>query len=100
MAKLEHKNLHAYGNKKEVYAALQQHYNRDTWRQLFWQYAIFGCAIGGALVSGHKDWLWLFAGIFCIERSICCYIDNSNRNWAMHVIDWLQSGASIEDGGD
>jgi hypothetical protein len=93
MAKLEHRNLHPFGDKAEVYAALQRDYNRDTWRQLFWRYGLLVSALGGAFESGHKDWLWLFAGLFCVERCIARYIDNSNRNWAMHVIDWLESGS-------
>ena len=91
MAKLEHKNLFAYGDKTDVYAALQRDYDRDTWVVAFWRVVFIGTAIGAISIAGHSDWLWLFAGLFTIEQSICRYVDNSNRNWAMHVIDWIEN---------
>jgi len=90
MGKLEHVNLFHHGDKKEVYAAFQRDLDRDTWVQLSWRLVLLGCAVGAAVVSGHADWLWLFA----IERSISKYVDNSNRNWLMHAIDWQERGGS------
>jgi hypothetical protein len=94
MAKLEHKNLFAYGEKMDVYAALQRDYGRDTWVHFFWRLVFIGSAIGAAFASGRFEWLWLFAGLYAVERSIACYIDNSNRNWAMHIIDWIENSRS------
>lgn len=91
MAKLEHKNLFHSGSSTEVYAALQNHYNRDTWIHSLWQMVLFGCAIGAAVFSSHTDWLWIFGGLYAVERAITRYVDNSNRNWAMHVIDWMEA---------
>src|SRR5688572_4853574 len=91
MAKLEHKNLHAYGDKADVYAALQRDFDRDTWVQLSWHIVLGGAALGAVFIAGQKDWLWLFAGIYAAERALARYMDNSNRNWAMHVIDWIES---------
>ena len=90
MASLGHKNLFGYGDRKDVYEALQRDFNRDTWIQQFWHLAFLAAALGGAFVAGHTDWLWLFGGLYAIERAIARFIDNSNRNWAMHVIDWLE----------
>jgi hypothetical protein len=91
MRKLEHKNLFNYGDKKEVYAALQRDFDRDTWIQLWWRLALVGCALGAVFISGHMDWLWIFGGLFVIDRSISIFVDNSNRNWLMHAIDWKES---------
>ena len=37
MPNLGHKNLFAYGDCNDVYAAYQRDFNRDTWIQLFWR---------------------------------------------------------------
>ncbi|AND70211.1 hypothetical protein ATSB10_27570 [Dyella thiooxydans] len=29
---------------------------------------------------------------------LCAFIDNSNRNWSMHVIDWMESRHLQNDG--
>ena len=94
MAKLNHTNLFAYGDHKEVYEILQRDFNRDTWIQAIWL-ALFGAATFGAVYVAHRpDWIWLFAGLFALERAIAKYIDNSNRNWAMHVMDWIEEDRS------
>jgi hypothetical protein len=87
--KLRHPNLLAYADKPEVYKALQQHFNRDTWRQGFWDLVFFGCALGAVFISHREDWLWLFGALYAAERALVAYIDNSNRNWFMHTIDWF-----------
>lgn len=91
MAKLTHKNLHASGDKTAVYQSLQKDYDRDTWVQGFWHIVFWACAIGASMTDGHRDWLWLFGGMYAIERAITKYIDNSNRNWTMHVFDWMET---------
>jgi hypothetical protein len=90
MEKLGHKNLFGYGDRTEVYETLQRDFNRDTWIQSFWHLVLMAMAFGAAVVSKHSDWLWLFGGLYAAERAIARFIDNSNRNWAMHVIDWLE----------
>ena len=94
MANLKHVNLFAYGERAEVYAALQRDYNRDTWRVAIWRAVFFGLAACVYLFSTHADWLWLLAGLYVIGEMLCAFIDNSNRNWSMHVIDWIESGHS------
>jgi len=91
MAKLEHKNLFQSGNASEVYAAFQRDFDRDTWIQSFWRLALVACAVGAAVLSNHVEWLWIFGGLFATERAITSFVDNSNRNWAMHVIDWMET---------
>jgi hypothetical protein len=98
MAKLEHKNLFQYGEASEVYAALQRDFNRDTWIQAFWRLVLAACAVGAAILSNHIDWLWIFGGLFATERAIAAFVDNSNRNWIMHVIDWMETHRRKEEG--
>ncbi len=90
MAKLGHKNLFGYGDRKEVYETLQRDFNRDTWVQAFWHAVLFIAAAGAVLVADRAEWIWLFLGIYAAERAIARFVDNSNRNWAMHVIDWME----------
>jgi hypothetical protein len=96
MAKKVHQNLfnHVVDGKKEVYEALQRDYDKDTWRQLGWHAVFWICAVVGTRLTGHSDWLWIFGSIYAVERSLARYIDNSNRNWAMHVIDWMEHSNS------
>ena len=97
MKKLKHINLFKYGGKKEVYQTLQDHYDRDTWIHMWWHYVLLACALGAAFISDHMDWLWIFGGLYAVERAIARYIDNSNRNWFMHSIDWKEAGWSESD---
>ena len=92
MAKLEHKNLFAYGDKAAVYETLQRDFNRDTYIQGFWHLVLFGAAAGATWIAGRPDWIWLFLGIYAAERALAKFVDNSNRNWAMHVMDWVDHG--------
>jgi hypothetical protein len=92
MSKLGHNNLFRYAaDRAEVYETFQRDFNRDTWIQSFWHVFIVGMALGAAYVSNHPDWLWLFGAIYAAERAASRFVDNSNRNWAMHVIDWLEN---------
>ena len=70
MEKFGHENLFAYGDREEVYAALQRDFDRDTWVQHIWQLVFVGMAAGAAIFSNHADWLWLFGGIYAVERAI------------------------------
>lgn len=91
MKKLEHDNLFKYSDdRRDVYKAFQRDFNRDTWIQSFWHVVLLAMAAGATYFSNHPDWLWLFGGIYAAERASSRFAENSNRNWAMHVIDWLE----------
>lgn len=93
MGKIGHKNLFQYTESRfGVYQTFQRDFDRDSWIQVFWRSVLISMAVGAARISGHFDWLWIFGGIFAAERALARYVDNSNRNWAMHVIDWLEHG--------
>lgn len=91
MAKLKHVNLFAEAEKSAVYDAFQRHYDRATWRQMWWECLRVGCAAGAAFISNHSDWAWIFGGIYAAERALATFIDNSNRNWLVHAIDLYES---------
>lgn len=95
MSKLGHHNLFRdAADRTEVYETFQRDLNRDTWIQSFWHLVLVGMALGAAYVSNRPDWLWLFGGIYAAERAASRFVDNSNRNWAMHMIDWLENNRS------
>ena len=96
MSVYRHNNLFEFGDKAEIYQALQRDFHRDVRRREWWQLGFALCAIGAGTLSHHWDWLWIFAGLFLLERGLTLYIDNSNRNWTMHVIDWLENSRDSE----
>lgn len=69
------------------YEAFQRDFNCDTWIQSLWHIVLLGMALGAACVSKHPDWLRIFGGIYATGRAASLFVDNSNGNWAMHVID-------------
>lgn len=85
-----HNNLFQFGDKREVYQTLQRDYDRDTWVHGFWHFCFVVAAFGGVVVAGETEWLWLFLGGYALERALARWVDNSNRNWAMHLIDWIE----------
>jgi hypothetical protein len=91
MATLKHNNLFDSGDRSEVYAILQRDYDRDTRIHQFWHIVLLACAFGAAIFADRPDWLWIFGGLYAIDRSLSRFVDNSNRNWAMHVIDWIEA---------
>lgn len=98
MAKKSHSNLfrQVVDGKAEVYQAFQNDFDRDTWHQLAWHVVFWICAIVGTRVTGHTEWIWIFGALYAVERSLSKFVDNSNRNWAMHVIDWMEHRDAAE----
>lgn len=86
-----HNNLFHWTSPRGVYEKFQEDARRDVrqGRTL----TTFGslCAVAAYYDLLHlRIWLALVAvGLF--ESSLRTFIDNSNRNWAMHVIDWLEA---------
>ena len=91
MASDKHENLIWHtGSSDEAYAAFQRHFRRDN-RILQVLLVLYGfAAYGGIKIAGHTDWFWLFLGGLALLFSVFYFVDNSNRNWAMHVIDFAE----------
>jgi len=68
------------GDAEGVYEAFQRDFDRDTWIEAAWRFAVVICALGAVFASHHPDWLWLFGGIYAAERALSKFVDNSNRN--------------------
>ena len=96
---MKHVDLFAYaGSKAEVYKTLQRDYERDH-KRCNWLSFVAALMIGAAfadtpfgieLGSTFRFLLALFGIILAIQYLVT-FIDNSNRNWSMHVIDWIEN---------
>jgi hypothetical protein len=86
-----HVNMfHHVESKEDVYAAFQQHYHRDGRIIGFLDIALIAFSVVGYYASWWGEvWTWLVA-FGLVGSRMCYFIDNSNRNWAMHVIDWIE----------
>ena len=91
MKTLKHFNLPRNYGKKETYEIFQENYNRDT-KRCFWWEVIFGITfLGGMFITGNYEYAFVFLGMIAIERKLTYFIDNSNRQHLMHLIDWMES---------
>jgi len=87
-----HPNIFNYGDDKAaVYEALQRDYKRDQ-RVISWLDGGFVAFIFALsyfkLDMGPLIWL-IVLGL--VGSRMCYFIDNSNRNWTMHLMDWIES---------
>ena len=89
---LKHFNFPINYGKEETYKIYQEHYNRDTKIHLWWEIVFFIFAVGGIYFTGNNDLYWIFGGMYALERKLSRFIDNSNRNHMLHLIDWLEEG--------
>lgn len=82
-------NLHHHGEPTDVYAALQRDYKRD---QKIIRVLDLGLVLLllGSQYSERAFQLCLFFALIVLSSRITMFVDNSNRNWAMHVIDWIE----------
>ncbi|MBP2303438.1 hypothetical protein [Azospirillum picis] len=77
-------------NSAAVYAALQKDAKRDA-SKLRWANLIAAGLFGAALFRGaHDGWMFLVGGLVVALYTLNVFIDSSNRNFAMHVIDWME----------
>ena len=95
---MKHENLFQYvGEAKDVYAVMQSHIKRDS--------RIFTvlCFIAGlsflhaADVGANQGWGALLFGLVCALMAIVYFVDNSNRNFHLHTIDWIEARLSDSD---
>ena len=88
---MKHQNLFEhFESKREVYDLLQKDLARDEKRvsvSIAIGSIVLALWLGGALES--NGWIWLVAVSFFYGLTM--QIDNSNRNFALHVIDWYEA---------
>lgn len=89
---MEHQDLFfSAANRQAVYRGFQRDFARDEKKS---HSAIF---IGVALLilalfqGPAEGWIFLIMGILALFVGLTFFIDNCNRNWAMHLIDWMGS---------
>lgn len=88
-----HQNLFEYyENKSGVYGKLQSDYLRDN-KQIRWCALITNILVVAGLVVNNNTWqlVLLIASAFTAIQLIVYFIDQSNRNFLMHAIDWLEA---------
>lgn len=91
-----HQNLFAYyENKAAVYSTLQSDYLRNNKRLQWWANAslIFMVLIIADTAMTDSKWKFVFlVGLaFCAIQYIILCADQSNLNFLMHAIDWLEA---------
>jgi hypothetical protein len=86
-----HQNLSAHGDRRDVYAALQRDYKRDTRQIQIMDVAGFIMVV--FLVRHLSGWDYIASVLFfvIVLARLNTFIDNSNRNFMMHTIDWLEA---------
>lgn len=92
MAEYKHSNLFNFAeNAKEVYSTLQRDYNKDT-KIKIWSDTVSMISAGVFVyLSDDIKWFFFFLAIFALGNSLNFFIENSNRNWVMHLIDWIEN---------
>lgn len=92
--KTDHTNMLTSGlDKREVYQKFQQDLRRDG-RQFR------ALTTAGAIVliiswtKGIPDgWPWFLVGFCIFMQALIIFVEMSNRNFMMHVLDWLEHQA-------
>ncbi len=87
-----HNNLFAdLPDANAVYRAMQDHMKRDRYLTvIFGSAALF--SFFQALQSGMAEgWPWLIGGVAAAFCSLIYFIDNSNRNFYLHTVDWIEA---------
>ena len=85
-----HHNLFASGDEQEVYAGLVRDTKRDG-RMIGYMDLVL---IGAALYLARHLPVWDFAAVFAVAfvgmQRLNYFIDQSNRNFFMHMLDWQE----------
>jgi hypothetical protein len=90
-----HHNLFAHVESPgEVYRAMQDHMKRDNRITAIVGPLAWVC-FALALKQGPGDgWPWLVGGIAASFLCLNYFVDNSNRNFMLHTIDWIEATKS------
>lgn len=87
----KHESLFLDGSsKREVYLVFHRDYIKSAKLTRIWGLVV-GLAMLGCVVApeNFQPAILLF-GLMAIAQLLMIFTDNSNRNWAMHVIDWIE----------
>ncbi|MCL6682481.1 hypothetical protein [Sphingomonas alba] len=90
-----HKNLFAYADRQGVYEALQRDYKRDHRQIQVMDLVVFAAVAFLARHLSGWDYAAVVIGTVVLMTRLNTFIDNSNRNFFMHMIDWLDAKAQL-----
>jgi hypothetical protein len=86
-----HNNLFTHGDRRAVYESLQRDCKRDHRQCQIMDVALFATV---AFLARHLSG-WDFAAVVVatvvVISRINTFVDNSNRNFLMHMIDWMDA---------
>ena len=93
-----HQNLFSNAeNRQEVYQSLQRDFARDE-KVSHSALTVAIALLAIALIQGPSDgWIWLIMGCGAMFVTLTFFIDNTNRNWTMHLIDWMGNPDRTDD---
>lgn len=80
------------GSKAAVYRKLQQDYLRDH-KYCRWCQLLFGIFLGASYLASNAEaerGLFVLAALSAVQFLVL-FIDQSNRNFLMHAIDWMEA---------
>lgn len=86
-----HRNLYASADEDEVYAALERDTNRDSKVINTMDLVLIVAAIYLARSLPTWDFVAVLVVAFVGMQRLNYFIDQSNRNFFMHMLDWQQS---------
>lgn len=93
-----HNNLLLHRDKKEAYEQLQRDLKQDVTKANVASGLAIGCLIAAGFAGAKDGWPWLVVGVGLFMMYFRWFLEASNRNYLMHVIDWLETtGNSKED---
>lgn len=87
-----HVNLFGYAEDSDaVYKAMQDHMKRDHRYFNAWCIGMAICFLRSASLGVPDGWGWFLGGIACALCALVYFIDNSNRNFYLHAVDWYEA---------
>ena len=73
---------------REVYEAFVQDYRRDARQVRMFDLIAVGLLLIAAFQGLNDGWPWLMGALAALFQSLRVFIDNSNRHFMMHALDW------------
>jgi len=87
-----HNNLFAHvASSREVYQLMQDHMTRDDRIAAILGSVATFCFVFALILGSGNGWPWLVGGVAASFFWLIFFIDNSNRNSVLHMIDWIEA---------
>lgn len=87
---MSHNNLFSdLPDSTAVYQAMQRNMKRDLRLTAIFIGGASVCFVQALTSGAAEGWPWLIGGIASSVMGLIYFIDNSNRNFHLHTIDWI-----------